>query len=102
MLVFLLKVAKLPLTDKHKEKTMPTIRPISDLQAKPEEILEICAREEQPVFLTKNGHGKYVMMSQDYFERMQAMSRLYAKLEEAQNFRKPVTKGFHTKKWCAA
>lgn len=76
---------------------MPTIRPISDLQAKPEEILKICAREEQPVFLTKNGHGKYVMMSQDYFERMQAMSRLYSKLEEAQKFSQAGAKGISHK-----
>lgn len=76
---------------------MPTIRPISDLQTKTEELLQICAREEQPVFLTKNGHCKFVMMSQDYFERMQAMTRLYSKLDEAQKFSDAGDKGISHK-----
>jgi prevent-host-death family protein len=67
-----------------KEQKMPTIRPLSDLRTNTDEILNLCLREEQPVFLTKNGHGKLVVMSQNYFEKMQAMTRLYAKLDEAQ------------------
>ncbi len=63
---------------------MSTIRPLTDLRTHPDEILEICLHEERPVFLTKNGHGKLVVMSQSYFERMQAMMRLYTKLDEAQ------------------
>jgi hypothetical protein len=34
---------------------MPTIRPLSDLQNRTDEILKICLREEEPVFLIKNG-----------------------------------------------
>lgn len=63
---------------------MPDIRPLSDLNTNAKEIFKICLEEEQPVFLTKNGHGKLVVMSQQYFEKMQAMNRLYAKLEEAE------------------
>ncbi len=64
---------------------MPSIRPLRDLSTHTSEILKICLQEEQPVFFTKNGHGKLVVMSQQYFEKMQAMNRLYAKLEEAEN-----------------
>lgn len=63
---------------------MPSIRPLSDLNTRTNEILKICLQEEQPVFLTKNGHGKLVVMSQEYFERLQSMVRLYAKLDEAE------------------
>lgn len=63
---------------------MSTIRPFTDLQTHADEILKFCLREEQPIFLTKNGHGRLVVMSQDYFEKMQAMTRLYAKLDEAE------------------
>jgi len=63
---------------------MPVIRPLNDLHTQADEILQICLQEEQPVFLTKNGHGRLVVMSQKYFERMQAMMRLYSKLDEAQ------------------
>ncbi|MEK7728062.1 MAG: type II toxin-antitoxin system prevent-host-death family antitoxin [candidate division KSB1 bacterium] len=76
---------------------MPTIRPVSDLQAKTEELLHICAHEEQPIFLTKSGYGKFVMMSQDYFERMQAMTRLYSKLDEAQKLADVGDKGISHK-----
>lgn len=62
---------------------MPTIRPITDLKKHASEIFRTCLQDEQPVFLTKNGHGKLVVMSQGYFDRMQAMMRLYTKLEEA-------------------
>src|SRR5262245_32577327 len=58
---------------------MQTIRPITDLKKHAEEIFKTCLQDEQPVFLTKNGHGKRVIMSEGYFDKMQAMMRLYAK-----------------------
>ena len=76
---------------------MPTIRPLSDLQNRTDEILNICLRQEEPVFLTKNGHGRLVVMSQDYFEKMQAMSRLYAKLDEAEKLSEAGDKGISHK-----
>jgi len=76
---------------------MPTIRPLSDLQNRTNEILNICLRQEEPVFLTKNGHGRLVVMSQDYFEKMQAMSRLYAKLDEAEKLSEAGDKGISHK-----
>jgi prevent-host-death family protein len=72
---------------------MPTIRPLSDLQNRTDEILKICLREEEPVFLTKNGYGRLVLISQNYFEKMQAMARLYAKLDEAEKLSEAGDKG---------
>jgi PHD/YefM family antitoxin component YafN of YafNO toxin-antitoxin module len=76
---------------------MPTIRPLSDLQSHTDEILKLCLREEQPVFLTQNGHGRLVVMSQNYFEKVQAMARLYAKLDEAEKLSESGDKGISHK-----
>jgi prevent-host-death family protein len=63
---------------------MPTIRPISDLRNKTAEIEEICVKEQKPVYITKNGAGHLVVMSQKLFEEQQALLRLYEKLDEAE------------------
>ena len=77
---------------------MPTIRPITDFQTHADEILKFCLKEEQPIFLTKNGHGRLVVMSQDYFEKMQAMMRLYARLDEAEKLSEAGDRGISHKK----
>jgi prevent-host-death family protein len=63
---------------------MPLIRPISDLRNRAIEISEICHREDQPVFITRNGKGDLVVMSLAHYERMQNMLELYRKLGEAE------------------
>ncbi|HWR39099.1 MAG TPA: type II toxin-antitoxin system prevent-host-death family antitoxin [Patescibacteria group bacterium] len=63
---------------------MPVIRPVSDLRNKTPEIEEICIKEQQPVFITKNGNGHLVIMSQKLFEEQQALLDLYDKLDEAE------------------
>jgi len=63
---------------------MPVIRPISDLRNKTPEIEEICIQEQKPVFITKNGKGHLVIMSQLIFEEQQALLDLYEKLDEAE------------------
>lgn len=63
---------------------MPLIRPISDLRNRAVEISELCHNEEQPVFITRNGRGDMVVMSQAYFERLQNQIELYQKLGEAE------------------
>lgn len=62
---------------------MPIIRPISELQNRAAELLEFCQQQDQPIFLTENGYGSVVLMSQAVFDRMQLMSNLMNKLEEA-------------------
>ncbi|HUW64935.1 MAG TPA: type II toxin-antitoxin system prevent-host-death family antitoxin [Spirochaetia bacterium] len=63
---------------------MPNIRPISDLRNKANEISELCHREREPVFITKNGVGDLVVMSIESYERQQALLELYGKLSEAE------------------
>ena len=63
---------------------MPAIRPISDLRNKANEIAELCHRSSEPVFITKNGKGDLVVMSQAAYERLEARLEIYEKLEEAE------------------
>jgi prevent-host-death family protein len=64
---------------------MPIIRPISDIRNKFNSISEVCHKEQEPVFLTKNGKGDLVVMSIELFEKQQALIDLYQKLGEAEN-----------------
>jgi prevent-host-death family protein len=63
---------------------MPIIRPISDLRNHALEISELCHTEEQPIFITRNGKGDLVVMSQAHYERLQSLIELYQKLGEAE------------------
>jgi prevent-host-death family protein len=63
---------------------MPLIRPISDLRNRAVEISKLCHSEDQPVFITRNGKGDMVVMSQAHYERLQSMVELYQKLGEAE------------------
>ena len=63
---------------------MPLIRPISDLRNRATEISELCHSENEPVFITKNGIGDLVVMSQAHYERLQNILELYQKLGEAE------------------
>ena len=63
---------------------MPVIRPISDLRNRATEISELCHSEDQPVFITRNGKGAMVVMSQAHYERMNTLINLYQKLGEAE------------------
>ena len=47
---------------------MITIRPVSDLRNKFTEI-EDCVKSGKPVYLTKNGYGRLVVMDIDYYDR---------------------------------
>ena len=64
---------------------MATIRPISDLRNRANEISRICHATAQPVFITKNGREDLVVMSQAAYEQDQARLELYAKLDEAES-----------------
>ncbi len=46
------------------------IRPVSDLRNKYPEIEELVLKEDQAVYLTKNGYGSMVVMSIDRYESM--------------------------------
>jgi len=60
------------------------IKPISDLRNKFKEISEICHKEGEPIYLTKNGKGDLVVMSISAYEKREALLELYQKLSIAE------------------
>ena len=61
---------------------MPSILPVSDLRNY-NEVLKNCQAGE-PVFLTKNGRGKFVILDIEDYERERAEKKLLMKLREAE------------------
>lgn len=61
---------------------MSNIMPISDLRNY-NEVLKAC-QNESPVFLTKKGRGKYVLLDIAEYEKMKATLKLLANLEEGE------------------
>jgi len=61
---------------------MPNIKPVSDLRNYNEVLVECEAGN--PVFLTKNGRGKYVIIDIKEYEKQQATLKLLSKLVEAE------------------
>ncbi len=70
---------------------MTLIRPISDLRNRANEISEICHNADQPIFITKNGQGDLVVMSQAHYERLHNLLELYQKLGEAEALNVKIT-----------
>ena len=62
---------------------MPQIRPIKDLR-NTTEISELCHKNREPIFITKNGYGDLVVMSIEAYENSIAKLDLYQKLTEAE------------------
>jgi len=62
---------------------MPNIKPVSDLRNY-NDVLRSCQIGE-PVFLTKNGRGRYVLLDIQEYERQQAVIKLLSKLFEAED-----------------
>ena len=61
---------------------MPNIRPVSDLRNYSEVLKEISV--DEPVFLTKNGRGRYAIVDMEEYERTRAIIKLMGKLSEAE------------------
>lgn len=61
---------------------MPNILPVSDLRNY-NEVLKKCQIGE-PVFLTKNGRGRFVVLDIEDYERDRAERNLLSKLQEAE------------------
>lgn len=57
---------------------MPNIKPISDLRNYNEVLRDV--EEGSPVFLTKNGRGKYVIVELRDYEKAQATIRLMSEI----------------------
>ncbi len=57
---------------------MPNIKPVSDLRNYNDVLRDIAVGE--PVFLTKNGRGRYAILDMEDFETMQAQLKLMSEL----------------------
>ena len=62
---------------------MPQILPITDLR-KTNEISELCHKDHEPIFITKNGYGDLVVMSMEVYERLIQSNRIDAAITEAE------------------
>lgn len=56
---------------------MPIIKSISSLPNRTREIASICHRQDEPVYLTRNGEGDLVVMSIEHYERLKAQVDLF-------------------------
>jgi len=61
---------------------MASIYPVSDLRNYAE-VLRACD-DGKPVYLTKNGRGRYVILDMEEYERQQARLELFSKLAEGE------------------
>lgn len=61
---------------------MPNIKPVSDLRNYNEVLRDV--EDGEPVFLTKNGRGRYVILDIEEFERIYAERKLMAELEKGE------------------
>lgn len=58
---------------------MPAIMPVSTLRSY-NEVLD-GVQPGSPVFLTKNGHGRYAILDMDDYDRLIAEQKLFSELE---------------------
>ena len=61
---------------------MPNIKPVSDLRNYTEVLRDISVGE--PVFLTKNGRGKYAIVDMEEYEKTQAILKLMGELSKGE------------------
>lgn len=61
---------------------MPNIRPVSDLRNYAEVLKDISYGE--PVFLTKNGRGRYVVIDMAEYEKLYATLKLMSELSKGE------------------
>ena len=61
---------------------MPNIKPVSDLRNYNEVLRDIAVGE--PVFLTKNGRGRYAIVDITEYERTKAIVRLMGELNKGE------------------
>lgn len=61
---------------------MPNIRPVSDLRNYTEVLRDIAVGE--PVFLTKNGRGRYAIVDIEEYEKTKAVIKLVGELSKGE------------------
>lgn len=61
---------------------MPTTRPVSDLRNYDEVLRDV--KNGEPVFLTRNGKPRYVILDMEEYEKINATLRLMSELEKGE------------------
>ena len=61
---------------------MPNIKPVSDLRNYNEVLCNVSVGE--PVFLTKNGRGRYVILDLEEYERTQATIKVLSEIAKGE------------------
>lgn len=61
---------------------MPSIKPVSDLRNYTEVLRDV--DDGEPVFLTKNGRGRYVILDIEEYEKIRATLKLMNELEKGE------------------
>ena len=61
---------------------MPNIKPVSDLRNYNEVLRDIAVGE--PVFLTKNGRGRYAIVDMEEYEKTQAILKMMKELAKGE------------------
>lgn len=61
---------------------MPNIKPVSDLRNYTEVLRDIAVGE--PVFLTKNGRGRYAIVDMEEYEKTRAVIKLMGELSKGE------------------
>ena len=61
---------------------MPSIKPVSDLRNYNEVLRDV--EDGEPVVLTKNGRGRYVILDIDEFEKIKAELKLMSELDKGE------------------
>ncbi len=61
--------------NKMEETMMPIIMPIRDLR-NTTEISEIAHKQQEPIFITKNGYSDLVVMSSETYDRFARINRI--------------------------
>lgn len=61
---------------------MPNIKPVSDLRNYTEVLRDIAVGE--PVFLTKNGRGRYAIVDMEEYEKTKAVLKLMGELAKGE------------------
>lgn len=59
---------------------MPRIIPIKDLK-NTSEISELCRKNNEPIYITKNGYGDMVIMNIEVYENIVNTQKMYKELE---------------------
>lgn len=64
-------------------RDMPIIMPIKELR-NTNEISNLAHREQEPIFITKNGYSDLVVMSSELYDRFTSMNRIDRAIYESE------------------